>query len=71
MTVVVSYARSNANAAKEIRAGLEQVGHDAFYDGDIATGQRWWDEILHQIRESTVFLFALSPESARSRACRA
>ena len=69
MTIFISYARANANAVKELHAGLEAIGHKAFYDGDLFGGQRWWDEILEQIRSCSAFVFALSPESAKSRAC--
>lgn len=33
-------------------------------------GQKWWDNILTNIRECDVFLFSLSPESWSSEACR-
>src|SRR5262249_11647594 len=33
-------------------------------------GQRWWDNILGNIRDSDIIIFALSPQSWESEACR-
>jgi serine/threonine kinase PknH len=37
-------------------------------DVDLAGGQVWWDNILHQIRQSA-FIAVVSRSSVRSQAC--
>ena len=68
--IFISYARANANTVRDLSRGLENLRHQAYFDEAIPTGQPWWDEILRNIRDCYAFIFALSPESARSNACR-
>jgi hypothetical protein len=68
-TVFVSYARADVELIREIVENLEKQEHPPFFDAKIQVGQEWWNVILSQIRACPIFLFALSPDSARSRAC--
>ncbi len=40
-------------------------------DQELTGGEAWWDTILEQIRACDLYIFALSPDSLRSRACKA
>ncbi|HEU4769287.1 MAG TPA: TIR domain-containing protein [Pyrinomonadaceae bacterium] len=69
-TVFVSYSRVNLDAVTHLVADLHAMGVNTWYDQTLTGGQRWWDNILSSIRECDIFLFALSPESWESEACR-
>ena len=71
MKIFISYARRDADAVTLLQGDLEQAKHEAWYDRNLDGGQRWWDALLEQIRACDLLLFVLSPDSVRSRACRA
>jgi hypothetical protein len=68
--VFVSYSRENSDSITQLTQDLGAVGIDAWYDQTLTGGQRWWDNILLNIRQCDVFIFALSPSSWDSEACR-
>ncbi|HEV2762309.1 MAG TPA: TIR domain-containing protein [Pyrinomonadaceae bacterium] len=68
--VFVSYSRNNLDVVKQLIEDLQAVGVDTWYDQTLTGGQRWWDNILANIRECEIFVFALSPESWDSEACK-
>lgn len=68
--VFVSYSRVNLDAVKQLVDDLQAMGVNTWYDQTLTGGQRWWDNILAGIRDCDIFLFALSPESWESEACR-
>ncbi|MBI5957901.1 MAG: TIR domain-containing protein, partial [Chloroflexi bacterium] len=49
---------------------LEALGFTVWFDRELAGGQEWWEEILHSIRRSHLFLYALTPESIESYPCK-
>jgi TIR domain/FHA domain len=69
--VFISYARQDDAAVQSLAADLAQARQQVWLDSDLSAGDAWWPEILAQIRSSTVFLFALSDNSLRSKPCRA
>ncbi len=69
MKIFVSYARQDAATIREIRDALTRLGHEVWMDRELRGGQQWWDVILERIRSCDVFMFALSPDSAKSKAC--
>ena len=71
MDVFLSYARTDAGLIGQLRSDIENSRRAVWFDRDLEGGQRWWDEILEQIRGCDLFVLALSENSARSRACRA
>ncbi len=71
MRLFISYARRDREPLTGLLADLERSGHDPWIDRDISGGRQWWDELLGQIRVCDALLFALSPDSLASRACRA
>lgn len=70
MKVFISYARQDDAAVQSLAADLAQARQQVWLDRDLSGGDAWWPEILAQIRSSTVFVFALSDNSLRSKPCR-
>lgn len=68
--VFVSYSRQNLDVVNQLIKDLKAVGVDAWHDQTLTGGQRWWDDILANIREREIFMFALSPDSLDSEACK-
>jgi hypothetical protein len=68
--VFVSYSRNNLDVVTQLVQDMQAVGVQAWHDQTLTGGQRWWDNILANIRDCDVFVFALSPESWESEACR-
>jgi hypothetical protein len=71
MAVFISYARKDAALADLLRQDVERAKREVWIDQELTGGQDWWDTILGQIRSCNVFVFALSPDSLRSKACMA
>jgi hypothetical protein len=69
--VFVSYSREDSEPIGQLIHDLQAVGVDAWHDQTLTGGQPWWDNILVNIRQCDVFIFALSPASRDSEACRA
>ena len=68
-TVFLSYNREDESAVSALAADIASLGHQAWFDSDLSGGQAWWDRILDRVRDSDVFVFALSRESLKSTAC--
>ena len=67
----ISYARRDSPAVDGLHHDLARANHHVWFDRKLEGGQRWWDEVLKQIRTCELFVFVLSPESLKSKACRA
>jgi hypothetical protein len=52
-----------------LREDLERLHWPVWMDHEIHGGEQWWREIIQTIQQTTVFLFALSDASWRSRPC--
>jgi len=65
----ISYARDDATAVNDLQRDLARANHQVWFDRKLEGGQRWWDEILKQIRICELFVFVLSPETLQSKAC--
>ncbi|MCL6257467.1 toll/interleukin-1 receptor domain-containing protein [Aquiflexum sp. TKW24L] len=68
--VFLSYSRQNIEVLKPLIEDLQSTGINIWYDQTLTGGQKWWDNILWNIRECDVFIFCLSTESWNSQACR-
>ena len=69
MSIFISYARRDEAAVRALQEDLVRAKHDVWFDRELEGGQAWWDTILDRIRVCDLFLFALSPDSVRSRPC--
>ena len=70
MRIFISYAREDAVGVDELHQNLTDAGNIVWFDSELRGGEDWWHSILEEIRSVDVFVFVLSPDSARSRACR-
>lgn len=68
--IFISYSRHNLEIVTKLINDMQAVGIDTWHDQTLTGGQRWWDSILANIRECDLFIFALSPESWDSEACK-
>ena len=68
--VFISYCRNNSDIVKLLVTDLRDVGFNVWYDQNLSGGQKWWEQILAGIRDCDVFIFALSPWSLDSEACK-
>ena len=71
MAIFVSYSRIDRSAAESVRHHLERARSSVWLDDELTGGQSWWDTILESIRSCELFVFLLSPDSLRSKACQA
>ena len=67
----ICYARVDAVTVQAVASECAQLGQDVWFDQQLSGGQQWWDTILENIRNCDCFVFALSPSSLHSKACRA
>jgi Tol biopolymer transport system component len=71
MRIFISYAREDQAAVEALNADLKRARFQVWLDEDLIGNEAWWDTILEQIRLSDLYIVALSPNSLRSRACKA
>ena len=71
MKIFISYARVNRKQVETLEKLLTDLRHDAWFDREIVAGEDWWKSITSSIERCEVFVFALSPQSTNSSACRA
>jgi len=67
--IFITYAREDGAAAAQLGADLESSQRQVWIDRELTGGQAWWDEILNQIRECDLYVFALSESSLDSKPC--
>ncbi len=69
MKIFVSYRSSNRALVEELVSDLESIGHSVWFDKQLEGGQKWWDNILLQIQQCDLLIFALTPQSVDSYPC--
>lgn len=68
--VFVSYSRKDITFAKRLTAELQKCELDFWIDWEgIPPTVDWWREIEKGIEEADVFVFLISPDSAKSKVC--
>lgn len=68
--VFVSYSRKDIEFAKKLTGELQKSDLDFWVDWEgIPPTVDWWKQIEKGIEEADVFLFLISPDSARSKVC--
>jgi hypothetical protein len=68
--VFISYSRKDIEFAKRLTGELQKSDLDFWIDWEgIPPTVDWWKEIEKGIEEADVFLFLISPDSAKSRVC--
>jgi hypothetical protein len=71
VAIFISYSRTDKSIVTTLCRDLETAGNMVWMDHELTGGQSWWDAILGEIRDSSLFVFALGPDSLNSRACQA
>lgn len=68
--IFISYSRSDQEPVNRMVAKLQAAGYKVWHDQKLNGGQKWWDNILEEIRGCDVLMFVLSTASIDSEACR-
>jgi len=68
--IFISYSRENQDIINTLSQDFNELGHQVWIDKKLTGGQAWWGQILERIKEYDLFVFALSPESLDSQACK-
>ena len=68
--IFISYSSKSKNLVQSLVQDLEMTGHEIWFDHKLTGGQAWWDQILEQIRQCDVFIFALTPDAMDSYPCK-
>lgn len=69
MKIFVSYRSVNRALVEELVTDLSSLGHTVWFDRQLEGGQKWWDNILLQIQQCDLLIFALTPQSVDSYPC--
>jgi len=68
--IFVSYASTNRSLVNDLVEDIQDMGHDVWYDQKLEGGQFWWDNILENLRDSELLIFATTPDSLDSYPCK-
>ena len=70
-SLFISYSRKDIEAARKLAEAFKGQGLDLWIDWEgIPPTVDWWKEIEKGIEEADIFLFLISPDSAKSKICR-
>jgi len=70
MKVFITYSRAQREPVNNLVEDLEKLSHSVWYDYDLRGGQSWWDNILANIRDCDVYVYAITTEALNSTACK-
>src|SRR5258708_24751262 len=71
MNIFISYSSKDRAQVEALAKDLTRLGHTIWFDSELSRtgGQKWWGNILNQVRGCDLFVFALSPNSLDSIPC--
>lgn len=70
-SLFISYSRKDIEFARKLTEAFTEKDLDFWIDWeDIPPTVEWWQEIEKGIEEADIFLFLLSPDSAKSKVCK-
>lgn len=69
MRLFISYAHIDRQKVSELVDVLREAAYDPWFDHRLMPGQNWKSELLNAIRICETFVYALTPDSARSEWC--
>ena len=61
--IFISYDRESKPLVETLADDIKALGHAVWLDQELSGGQAWWDQILEQVRQCDVFVFALAPRA--------
>ncbi len=66
----ISYSREIEKQVKVLANDLVESDYEVWVDHHLTGGEEWWGRILNEICACDVFIYALSPETLKSEACK-
>lgn len=69
MGVFISYSSKDIDALENLVSALRRAHKQVWIDEELRGGENWWREILEEIRNCDVFVFAMSGNSLASKPC--
>lgn len=70
-SLFISYSRKDIDFARKLTESFKEQDLDFWIDWeDIPPTVEWWQEIEKGIEDADIFLFLLSPDSAKSKVCK-
>jgi serine/threonine kinase PknH len=67
--VFISYSRESEAVVAALAQDFKDDDHETWFDQRLTGGQKWWDKILSEIRDSEIFVASLTPDFLKSLAC--
>jgi formylglycine-generating enzyme required for sulfatase activity len=67
--IFISYDRESKDVVEQLVQDLTDDGHEIWFDQHLTGGQKWWDNILSEIRQCEIFVAALTPAFLESKPC--
>jgi hypothetical protein len=71
VAVFISYSSRDEGAVRQLVADLRAARMEVWLDEQLWGGDTWWQTILHEIRNCSVLVVALSSHSLQSQPCMA
>jgi serine/threonine kinase PknH len=71
MGLFISYSSLDKMGIEHLKTALHRARQQVWLDEELGGGEAWWRTILEQIRNSEVFIVALSNNSLASKPCQA
>ncbi len=70
--IFVSYSSKDRDLISGLLNDLEMLGYEIWFDAELTRsgGHKWWANILENLRRSDLMIFALTPNSLESEACK-
>ena len=65
----ISYSSKSKDLVSALVQDIEAAGFQVWFDHKLTGGQAWWGQILVQISECDLFVFALTPDALDSVPC--
>jgi WD40 repeat protein len=69
MKLFVSYSKKDSTLVSTLVQELTILNNEVWHDQNLEGGQKWWNEILENIRQTDLFIFCLSSNYLDSKPC--
>lgn len=69
LRVFISYSSKSKDDVSVLAQDITAIGHEVWFDHKLTGGKVWWNQILEEIRQCDLFIFALSPDALDSIPC--
>src|SRR5258708_5454735 len=71
LRLFISYSTKDRDSVAALADDLNELGNEVWYDPELSRmgGQKWWANILSNIRACDLFVLVMTPHSLASEAC--